>query len=123
MIIVDTNVWIDHFRSADAHLIELLKADKAAIHPYTIAEIGLGSLSNRSKIIEQLEMFWPAPVAAHQEVMAMIDLNKLAGTGVGYVDCHLLTAALLAGGQVWTRDKRLEMQAGKLGIRHDPITN
>lgn len=123
MIIVDTNVWIDHFRSADTHLIELIETDKAFIHPYTIAEIGLASLANRSKVIEQLEMFWLVPVAAHQEVMAMIDLNKLAGTGVGYVDCHLLTAALLTGGQVWTRDKRLEMQTGKLGIRHDPIRN
>ena len=120
MIVIDANIWIDHIRHANPHLGDLLKADRANIHPYTIGEVGLGSLARRSEVIEQLGQIPGTPIAEHQEVMAFIGLNGLAGTGVGYVDCHLLTTALLQGGSVWTNDKRLAAHARRLAIEYTP---
>ena len=118
MILVDASVWIEHLRHRDAVLAHLIEEDAILMHPYTIAEIGLGSLADRDQLIEQLESLPVAPVASHNEVMALIGLNRLYGTGVGYVDCHLLTTALLIGGRVWTRDKRLMREAERLRIAY-----
>lgn len=120
MILVDANVWVDHLRMADHHLEDLIGNRSVLVHPYTIGEVGLGSLARRSEVVENLELFPQAPVASHEEVMALIALNSLAGTGIGYVDCHLLSSALLIGGRLWTRDRRLDTQANRLGISHDP---
>lgn len=118
MIIVDANIWIDHLRTSDRELAGLIEQGGILMHPYTIAEIGLGFHSERDELIEQLQSLPAAPVSSHDEVMALIGLNQLFGTGVGYVDCHLLTTALLIGGRLWTRDKRLMREAERLGVAY-----
>lgn len=121
MIVVDTNIWIDHLRSLDIHLVHLIEAEDVLVHPYTVAEVSLGSLRNRAEVVRQLSLFQAPPISSHGEVMTMIELHRLSGTGIGYVDCHLLATALLVSGRLWTRDKRLGMQATKLGVRYDPL--
>lgn len=116
MILTDANIWIDHFRSADPHLFDLADVGRVLMHPYTVAEVGLGSFANRDEVIDLLESLPPAPVALHDEVMTFITSNGLAGTGIGYVDCHLLASARLIGGKLWTRDKRLLKQAVMLAL-------
>ncbi len=120
MILVDANIWIDHLRQHDPLLDDLIQSGGFWVHPYTIAEIGLGSLANRELVIDQLERMPTAPVAHHQDVMALISRNKIAGTGVGYVDCHLLASAVLNASKLWTRDRRLEKIAILLGVQHAP---
>jgi len=120
VIIVDANIWIDHLRSRDKHLVSLIEKDQAFVHPYTVAEVSLGSLRNREEVVRQLSLFQAPPLASHEDVMSIIEWNKLAGTGIGYVDCHLLTATLLMGGRLWTRDRRLSAQSAKMGICHQP---
>lgn len=44
MILVDTSVWIEHLRAADARLVELLGDDEAGCHPLVIEELALGSI-------------------------------------------------------------------------------
>jgi predicted nucleic acid-binding protein len=57
-----------------------------------------------------------ATVASDAEVLSLIELNKLHGTGVGYVDCHILASALLSGGELWSRNKRMSRIASFLHI-------
>ena len=45
-----------------------------------------------------------------------MDLRELWGTGLGWVDVHLLASALLAGVPLWTLDRRLASVAGGLEI-------
>lgn len=121
MIVVDANIWIDHLRVANLALAGLIQRRRILIHPYTIGEIGLGSLARRSEVLEQLAMLPAAPIADHDEVLAFVERHALFGTGIGYVDSHLLASAkLVKAGKVWTRDKRLHVLAERLGLAASP---
>ena len=57
------------------------------------------------------------PVLTHEEMLTLVDRQRLWGRGLSAVDAHLLGAVLLAGGaQLWTRDKRLRAAAGVAGV-------
>lgn len=117
MIIVDANIWIDHLRATDDRLGGLIQRRRILIHPYTIGEVALGSFSDREVVIDQLALLPSAPVAEHDEVLTLIERYRLFGTGIGYVDSHLLASTQLASdGKLWTRDKRLHAQAERLGV-------
>ena len=67
-------------------------------------------------MIEVLEALPQGPVAQHDEVMALIERERLYGLGIGYVDVHLLASARLAQAVLWTRDRRLNAVAERLGV-------
>lgn len=117
MILADSSVWIDHLRDPDATLIDLLAADEMLIHPFVIGELALGSVRNRRAVIAGLEELPSAEMADHDEVLKMIERHDLHGSGIGYVDAHLLAATLLTpGARLWTRDRRLRAAAERLAI-------
>lgn len=112
MILVDTSVWIAHFRAAEPDLVALLSRSQVLVHPHVIAEIALGSVANRDAVLRLLGNMPAAVTASHVEVMTFIDRHKLANTGVGYVDAALLAStALTAGATLWARDKNLRAAA------------
>lgn len=117
MILVDTSIWIDHFRAADPKLVTLLDRNEVLTHPFVIGEIALGSVAKRIEVLRYLHHLPPAIVARHDEVMHFIEREKLANSGLGYVDVHLLaSAALTPGAGLWSRDKTLGAAAIRLGI-------
>ena len=118
MILVDTSVWIDHLRSSNSRLVDLLNTGRVLVHPFVIGEIALGNIKNRGAVLAGLVGMPQAPNVTSQEVLVFIDTVKLAGLGVGYVDVHLLAAAKLAGANLWTRDKRVAAVAKRLGLGH-----
>ena len=118
MVLVDTSVWIDHLRRADPHLQDLLRSGQVAMHPYVVGEIACGSLANRSELLALLQALPQANVATHEEVMALIERRSLHGKGLGLVDVHLLSSALLGHLPLWTRDKPLRQAATVLQIAY-----
>jgi predicted nucleic acid-binding protein len=121
VILVDTSVWIDHLRAGDPHLAKLLDDGRVLSHPFIIGEIALGSLRQRSVIIEALEALPAITVAEHGEVMHVIGHAGIAGTGIGYVDAHLIASVQLQpDARLWTRDKRLLEVAMRLGLASIP---
>jgi len=42
--------------------------------------------------------------------------HHLMGRGIGWIDLHLLTSAMMASQSLWTLDKRLASVAEALGI-------
>jgi predicted nucleic acid-binding protein len=117
MILIDTSVWIDHLRTANEVLSELLEAGSVLAHPFVIGEIALGYLRQREAILSALHDLPQATVATDPEVLAFIEGHALAGLGIGYVDVHLLASVrLTAGAALWTRDKRLTGVAERLGV-------
>ncbi len=121
MILVDTTVWVDHLRTGDPALLELLEAGAVVTHPYVIGEIALGSLRQRSIVLDALESLPKAPTASHDEILVFIREARLFSIGIGLIDVHLLAAArLLPGCRFWTRDRRLATAAERLGVAYQP---
>jgi predicted nucleic acid-binding protein len=117
MILADTSIWIDHFRTPDAFFRHLLDEAKVAMHPVVIGEIALSNLRNRREVLQDLKDLPQAVVADDEEVLHLIDVHILYGTGIGYADAELLASTMLSPGlKFWTNDKRLRAQAEKLGV-------
>lgn len=121
MIIVDTSIWVDHIRGIDTPLDEILGSGTELLHPFVYGELLLNGLPRQGPFSEQLQSLKPAPVAPPADVAAFIRWADLAGTGVGYVDVNLLVSAkLLSGGMIMTKDKDLAAQAKRLDIGYAP---
>lgn len=117
MILADTSVWVDHLRRGDEQLADLLERGQIVIHPFIIGELALGQLKPREPILGALADLPQTITAAEAEVLRFIERHGLYGTGIGYIDAHLLTAAVLTPGtSIWTRDKQLLGPAEKLGL-------
>jgi predicted nucleic acid-binding protein len=116
MTLVDSCVWIDHFRSPDRLLASLLEADEVLCHPFVIGELAAGTLKNRAIILAELDHFDALPIAAEDEVRTLVETRRVWGLGIGWLDLHLLAAALISGTNILTYDKRLAEAAKKLGI-------
>jgi predicted nucleic acid-binding protein len=108
MILVDTSVWIDHFRNGNSELEELLINNEVMIHPFIIGELACGSIKNRNEILGLLNELPHAVVAEHQEVLKLIEDRKLYGKGIGLIDAHLIASALISNVGLLTIDKPLE---------------
>lgn len=123
MILVDTSIWIDHFRHGDAELRRIIEDDRLLCHPSVIGELALGSLRDRSSVMAFLAAQRGAVVATHDEVMTMIDRYGIFSMGIGYTDAHLLASVLLEQrAALWTRDKRLRAAAENAGAPlHIPV--
>jgi hypothetical protein len=95
----------------------LLAAYAVIMHPYVLGEIALGSPANRAAWIKNLGSLPRAVVASPDEVLALIENESIFGTGIGYVDAHLLASTRLTpAARLLTRDKRLHALALQLGI-------
>jgi hypothetical protein len=117
VILADTSVWVDHLRSGDRDLSNLLNKGRILMHPYVLGEIALGNLRNRAAILEHLSELQAAPKASDDEVLAFISQNALHGIGLGLIDVHLLAATRLTPpALLWTRDRRLQKAASNLGL-------
>jgi len=115
-MLVDTSVWIDHFRRKNARLSELLEAAQVWSHPFVIGELACGNLARRSEVLQWLEALPQAPLVNHEEVREFIETHRLNGRGLGWVDVHLLASARLGRLPFWTVDKRLAVVARTLAL-------
>jgi len=121
VILVDTSVWVDHLRTGDRVLGQLLDSGGVLGHRFVTGELALGNLRERDLVLNALRELPQATVASDDEVLHFIDRQALFGLGIGYVDAHLLAAVLLTlGAKLWTRDRRLQAAATQLGLATAP---
>jgi predicted nucleic acid-binding protein len=117
MILADTSIWIDHFRRSEQRLARFLDRGEVVMHPFVIGELVLGYVPRIAEMIVDLRTLPKATMADTDEVLKFIAHRKLSGSGIGYVDAHLLAAAALAPETfLWTRDKRLHAAAQSLSL-------
>lgn len=120
MILADTSVWIDHLNGGDRMLQRLLQSDAIAMHPFVLGEISLGGWALRAATLYALERLPRVVVAQESEALRLIEDWSLFGSGIGYLDAHLLAAVLLTpDSRLWTRDKRLRAVAQQLTLDAD----
>ena len=117
MWLVDTSVWIDHLRAGNAVLADALNTTQVLGHPWVLGEIALGSLKNRTAVLQALRHLPQAAVASSDEVLRLLEAEQLHNQGLGFVDVALLAATRLTPHtQLWTLDKRLAQFAHKMGL-------
>ena len=116
MTLVDTSVWVDHLHSGSEVLKRLLRDSRVVTHPFVMGELSLGRMKNRLQILDLLANLPQLQVADHAEVLHLVESRRLAGSGLGWVDVHLIAAALLAGARLMTADKALTRIGGQLGL-------
>ena len=121
-VLIDTNIWVEHFRHENKHVSALLDSGRVVIHPLIVAELALGGLRNREMTLASLETLAELPVAELQEVRQLIEIQKLYTAGIGLVDAHLIASLIIVQTStgLWTEDEGLARVAGKLGFLVSP---
>jgi predicted nucleic acid-binding protein len=121
-VLVDTSVWVDHFRNRNDTLIELLAFDLVMAHPMVLGEIACGTPPNRVRTLIDLEKLQQTQQASVREVIAFVERERLFGKGYGLVDMQLLASTMMTPGvELWTLDKRLSGLAERFGVMHRPV--
>jgi predicted nucleic acid-binding protein len=118
MILVDTSIWIHHFRKTDHELVDHLNIGSVACHPFIIGELACGNLGNREGILTLLQALPSTPILEPNEILYFIENNSLMGQGLGYVDINLLASSIIGNVVLWTADRRLREAATKLGLSY-----
>ena len=118
MVLVDTSVWIAHFREGHPGLTDLLLNGNVSSHSFVIGELACGNLKDRKQILSLLKEIPRVIPVAEEEIISFIETHQLAGKGLGLVDVHLLASALLSNVELWTLDKILLTAAQKLNIAY-----
>jgi predicted nucleic acid-binding protein len=117
-VLVDTPIWIDHFQRDDLALRELLLHDAVCVAPPVLGELIAGKLPQRERTITDLRLLPRLPDPNPDEVFDWIDLNRLGGKGLSWVDCLLLVVAEQNGVAIWTRDRVLDQTARRLKLAY-----
>lgn len=122
MILVDTSIWVSHIQGKSTPLDDVLGQAEIVMHPFVLGELLLNGLPKRGGFsVEAFAKYAGAPMASPTEVATFIQWGKLAGTGLGYVDAHLLVSArLLPNGSIMTQDNDLQTQAVRFDLAFAP---
>lgn len=121
-VLVDTSVWVAHFRLANDALLDLLGHDRIFGHPLILAEIACGTPPTpRIQTLADMALLGQAQVASLDEVLAFIEREKLYGLGCGFIDIALLASTCITPDTtLWTLDKKLLDLAKRFGVQFVP---
>jgi predicted nucleic acid-binding protein len=120
MVLVDTSVWVAHFRKSNTSFEALLANDQILCHPLVLMELACGSPpAPRAKTLDYLKKLQQATVATPDETLVFIEKHQLYESGCGAIDISLLASTLISeNALIWTLDKHLESLATKFGISY-----
>lgn len=119
-ILVDANVWIDHLRTTEPVLVDLLERDQVCVHQSVITELALGNLKDRLIFLGALERLLIVRNVDDQGVRHFIEERRLWGRGLSAVNAALLASVVVTPGvSLWTRDKCLRQAARDVGVLAD----
>jgi Predicted nucleic acid-binding protein, contains PIN domain len=87
MILVDTSVWIDHFRKKEATLVELLLVGQVMMHPWIMGELACGNLRDRKNILALLSALPKVHTATTDEALFFVEQHLLMGVVLVMLMC------------------------------------
>mgnify|MGYP003577735886 FL=1 len=121
-VLVDTSVWVDHFRKHNSTLELLMLQDDVLTHPMVIAEFACGTPpSPRLKTLQDLDTLRQVRQASVAEVRDLIERDSLFGMGCGFVDVTLIASTLITpNARLWTKDRRLLELSERYGVAYQP---
>ena len=107
MYLVDTSIWIDHFRKSSLTLVELLAFGFVSTHEFVILELASGSIPKREQTLKDLKRLPTVDILDTDTILDFISRNSLYSKGLSMIDIHLLASALVNDLQLLTKDKKL----------------
>lgn len=107
MVLADTSVWVDYLRCRSSILAALLENESVLMHPFIAGELACANLKDRSSFLRDLSFLPQSTPATDDECCRVLEGHKLWGLGIGWIDVHLLTSALLSDCELWTLDGAL----------------
>lgn len=121
-VLVDTSVWVAHFRQRNNALVSLISIDMVVAHPMVMVELACGTPpAPRDQTLGDIALLASAQQATLGEIQELIEREKLYGLGCGLVDIALLASAIITPNtQLWTLDKRLSDLAQRFGVAYQP---
>lgn len=117
MVLVDTSVWIRFLAGHEPYaegLDRLLSLDEVTGHELVYGELLVGDRGGRRKLLTAYEQIPQAAAVPHNDVVEFVRSRNLHGRGVGWIDIHLLAAAIVGRLFVWTADPRFATLAAEL---------
>jgi predicted nucleic acid-binding protein len=119
-VLIDTSVWVDHFRQVNRRLVQLVTSDEALTHPVVILELACGTPpAPRARTLHDIGLLQHTKHATWTEVMELIEAKQFYGRGCGSSDLTLLASTLMTpGALLWTLDKRLSQIASQLDVAY-----
>jgi predicted nucleic acid-binding protein len=121
-VLVDTSVWVDHFRNRNEDLVNLLTPDLVLSHPLIVTVLACGTPPEpRPRTLADVATLIQACQATPDEVRSFIGREQLYGLGCSVVDLALLAATLLTPrSRLWSLDRRLAQLAQRFGVAFRP---
>jgi predicted nucleic acid-binding protein len=117
MILADTTIWIDHFRSENKEMRRQARCEEHCDPSVHCCGTGPGSLRDRSERSHGWTFCRGCASRKSSEVREMIEMRSLYSRGIGLTDAHLIASCLIDPPTLlWTNDKQLSSVAESLGI-------
>ena len=115
-VLVDSCVWVRHFRQRNPLLVDLLVDGEVCCHPIVVGELSMGTLKDRQQTLFDLAKLNRPPIATFAETRQMVESRRLWGRGLQWNDARILASAILGQLPLWTFDIRLGGIAQELGV-------
>ncbi|MBY4947570.1 VapC toxin family PIN domain ribonuclease [Cupriavidus respiraculi] len=124
-VLIDTSIWVEHFKQRNEGLVALLEMDLVLTHPMVVAEIACGRPpAPRKRTLHDLGLLQECNSASMPELMAFIEREKLYGLGCGLIDLALLASTLITpDARLWTLDRRLMNLAKRFAVAYGRKTH
>jgi hypothetical protein len=120
--LVNTTVWVAHFRQAKTDLATLFVSNQALGHPLVLAEIVCETPPSPSEqTLGDLTSSGQAHAASFTEITTFIESEKLNWFGCGFVAIALLASACITPNpKLWTHDIKLMQLTKRLNVDFKP---
>jgi predicted nucleic acid-binding protein len=115
-IVVDSNIWVHHWRTPNRLLMEMMADGEIWTHPLVIGELSMGTLRNREVLLWDLTRLGRPQLATDAETRQMVEARKFWGIGICWNDAKILASVVIGSCLLWTLDKRLDKAAAELGV-------
>lgn len=124
-VLIDTSIWVEHFKQRNEGLVALLEMDLVLTHPMVVAEIACGTPpAPRKRTLHDLGLLQECHSASTPELMAFIEREKLYGLGSGLIDLALLASTLITpDARLWTLNRRLMNLAKRFSVAYGRKTH
>jgi predicted nucleic acid-binding protein len=121
MVLVDTSVWIRFLANRGPYaqeLARLLSLNEVLGHDLVYGELLIGDRGGRRKLLAAYDQINQVKTVPHRDIVDFVRDRKLHGRGAGWIDVHLLAAALVSKAFLWTADAHLSALAREVGIAY-----